>query len=350
MSINLRHISHSFGNQRALNDVNLDIKAGELIALLGPSGCGKTTLLRLIAGLEQVQHGEISIHGEIVGQGQGVHRVPELRGIGLMFQEYALFPHMTVGQNIAYGLSKSQHHRRIWIKDMMGQLGMQNMIDRYPHTLSGGQQQRVALLRALAPEPKTILLDEPFSALDEHLRQQVREETLDILKQTKTAAIMVTHDPEEAMFLADRIAVMSDGDIKQCASPEQVYNQPENAFVASLFGPSNQVKGNYRAGKLDCVFGQFELENAALCEGEVDVVVRARDCLLQLEPLDESSPSVEIISVHPMGNETHIRVRLSEQPDIGIIHVRIMGHWGGDAKANWKLHINPQRCYCFTPG
>ena len=198
-------VSHRYGSVRALDGVDLAAAPGETICLLGPSGCGKTTLLRLAAGLEGIQAGRIAIGGRTVAAAGAHPQVPpEARGVGLVFQDYALFPHLTVMENIRYGLPGSRAEREARARRVLADLGMGDLADRYPHALSGGQQQRVALLRALAPKPRVMLLDEPFSTLDEHLRHEVRMETMNLLAGSDAVTMLVTHDAEEAMLLGDR--------------------------------------------------------------------------------------------------------------------------------------------------
>ena len=257
-SLDFTHVSHRFGETLAVDDVSIGVEAGELVCLLGPSGCGKTTLLRLAAGLETIQSGRIMIGGATTAEGgAGRQLPPEKRGVGLMFQDYALFPHLTVTQNIGFGLrGKSQGGRDgVWIEHALGEMGLAHLGERYPHTLSGGQQQRIALLRALAPNPGVLLLDEPFSELDGHLRRRVRQETRAMLAESGVTTLMVTHDPEEAMFLADRIVVLNRGRVGQDASPVEIYTAPADPFVARLFGPANEMEGVARGGMVDTVLG-----------------------------------------------------------------------------------------------
>ncbi|WP_035476748.1 ABC transporter ATP-binding protein [Aliagarivorans taiwanensis] len=347
MSISLNNISHSYGQQKALIDVDLQLQAGEIVALLGPSGCGKTTLLRLIAGLEPLQQGDISIAGLAMAvASEGLQTPPEKRGIGMMFQDYALFPHMTVGKNLEYGLAK--HHdvdeRRAWLQQAMDKMGLKDMWDRYPHTLSGGQQQRVALLRALAPKPCIMLLDEPFSALDEHLRQQVREDTLDLLKSIGASAVMVTHDPLEALFMADKVVVMDHGHIVQQGAPHEIYASPASAFVAALFGPSNQFELQVVEQGLVTPFGNIkphQLADGTNCK----VIVRAKDVRLhQLEA--PGLVAAEVISVHPMGNETHFRLRLPGAQQV--FQARVRDHWQAQAGATVWVEVPNDAVFVFA--
>ena len=253
----LENLSHFYDGKAVVDDVSLRLAPGELVCLLGPSGCGKTTTLRIAAGLEAVRHGRVLLNGRLVS-GEGVHVPPEARQVGFLFQDYALFPHLDVRANVEFGLDAlPRPERKRRALEMLAQVGMADYADAWPHQLSGGQQQRVGLARALAPQPGLMLLDEPFSGLDKRLRDQIRDETLHVLKASRVATLMVTHDPEEAMFMADRIAVMRDGRIVQLDSPAVLYNAPADPFVASFFGEVNVLAAPVRGGAVDTPLGRF---------------------------------------------------------------------------------------------
>lgn len=261
MSLEFIGISHAFGKQEALTDVSLEARGGDITCLLGPSGCGKTTLLKLAAGLVRVQAGEIRLDGEALATPR-LHPPPEARSFGLVFQEGALFPHLTVAQNIGFGIRKRPDWRAV-VQLLLEQIGLPDMAERYPHTLSGGQQQRVALARALAPEPRVLLLDEPFAAVDVVRRRTLREETRQILKARKACVVFVTHDPEEAQDVADRIVVMDTARVVQSGSPHEIYSRPQTAAVGCLFG-DGQVLQALRSGEhIDTGFGPWPLTAVA---------------------------------------------------------------------------------------
>ena len=225
----------------AVEGVNLDVQPGEILALVGESGSGKTTLLRLICGLEQPDEGRISINGKQVADARSA-LPPEKRQIGMVFQEYALFPHLTVFENIIYGLTDhSRKEKRDRAREVLRLVNLQPCENKYPYELSGGEQQRTALARALAPSPSIVLLDEPFSNLDDIMKDQVREDIRTILKQTRTTAVFVTHDTEDALSTADRIAVLKSGVIHQIADPQTIYQSPTSVYVANFFGKVNVV-------------------------------------------------------------------------------------------------------------
>lgn len=272
-------VSHRFGaGKLALDGVNLRLVAGETMCLVGPSGCGKTTLLRVIAGLEPLQCGTIKLAGQQLSRENSPP--PELRNIGMVFQDYALFPHLSVFDNVCFGLrGLDRRVRRERAVEVLVQLGLADQIKRFPHTLSAGQQQRVALARSLAPRPSVLLLDEPFSGLDPALRHQVREQILAVLKQYALTSVIVTHDPQEAVCLGDRIALMRQGSIVQVADPMEIYTSPVDPFTAAFFGQTNHLTGVVRGRCVDTPAGRVSLEACSCsCEhhdGElVTVVVR----------------------------------------------------------------------------
>ncbi len=258
-ALSLLNLRHDYGKLRAVDDVSLSVKAGEVVCLVGPSGCGKSTVLRLAAGLERLQGGRISMRGEVVGDPEKRVRVPpERRHVGLVFQDFALFPHLTVGRNVGFGISQlSAAEREARVRETLRQVEMEQYIDTFPHALSGGQQQRVALARALAPQPSVLLLDEPFSGLDERLREQVRDDTLGLLRRNGTAALLVTHDPEEALFMADRLYLMRDGRIVQSGPPQDLYFRPADLFAAGFFSRVNEIHGIVRAGHAESPLGRI---------------------------------------------------------------------------------------------
>nr|WP_183388762.1 ABC transporter ATP-binding protein [Halomonas organivorans] len=253
----MHNIRHRYGHHLAVEDVGLEVRPGEVVCLLGPSGCGKTTLLRIVAGLEVLQQGRVDLNGLPVGRPGKSHVPPEKRNVGLAFQDSALFPHLSVVQNVAFGLEAlPARERRRRALELLEQLGMGHYAESYPHMLSGGQQQRVALARALAPSPQLMLLDEPFSSLDARLRDRIRDDTLHVLKKVGAGALLVTHDPEEAMFMADRIALMRDGHIVQMGTPRELYCAPADPFVVNFFGEVNELEGVVRQGRVDTPVGE----------------------------------------------------------------------------------------------
>ncbi|HYN88168.1 MAG TPA: ABC transporter ATP-binding protein, partial [Ardenticatenaceae bacterium] len=232
-------LAKSFGDVRAVDNLSLAVRPGEVVAVLGPSGCGKTTALRLIAGFERPDAGEVRI-GERVVAGRDTCLPPERRRVGLVFQNYALFPHMSVAENVAYGVRRGQD-RAARVREILSRVELDGLDARLPHELSGGQQQRVALARALAPQPEVLLMDEPFSNLDAGLRAQVRKEVREILRVTNTAVLFVTHDQEEALLMGDRVAILHAGAVEQVGAPADVFHTPATRFVAGFLGVADFI-------------------------------------------------------------------------------------------------------------
>ena len=270
-AVSVAGVDKRFGNVEVLHDISLEVEAGAVVSLLGPSGCGKTTLLRIIAGLERPDEGRIDIGGRPVA-GNGVWVPPEKRRVGMVFQDWALFPHMTVERNVGYGIAKREPDRASRIAEALELVGLTGLSHRMPGTLSGGQQQRVALARARAPRPSVLLLDEPFSNLDTALRVQVRAEVHALLIELGVTSVFVTHDQDEAFVLGDHVAVMSGGRIVQAAPPAELYARPASPWVASFVGEANLVAGQAAGERADTPVGSVPLATAA--DGAVQVLVR----------------------------------------------------------------------------
>ena len=255
MGLRFENVSHRFGAERVLRDATLEARAGEVTCLLGPSGGGKTTLLRLAAGLERLQSGRILLDGETLCE-PGRQPPPERRPVGLVFQDHVLFPHQTVGENLAFGLRHLPvRERRDTVSESLRAVSLAGLAHRYPDTLSGGEQQRVALARALAPAPRALLLDEPFANVDVTLRRALREGARRALRRSGGIAMVVTHDPDEALELADRIAILERGRIVQTGSPREIWRAPAAAAVAKLFGQAQHLRGVARDGVVQTPFG-----------------------------------------------------------------------------------------------
>lgn len=285
-----------------MNEVNLSLGEGELMALLGPSGCGKTTTLRMIAGLEIPDAGSIWLRGIPITSWR-----PERRGIGLVFQDYALFPHLTVADNVRFGLHRWPASRAAArTSEMLEMVGLQALARRYPHELSGGQQQRVALARTLAPAPELVLLDEPFSNLDAAMRVEMRQEVRRLLRQAGAAAILVTHDQEEAMVMADRLVVMDQGRLVQSGPPDEVYRHPASAFVARFLGRSNLLRGEADGWAVTTPLGALALASPA--HGPTTIAVRPEQIRLVADP--EAPATVEVREFR--GHDQLYRVRVGD--------------------------------------
>ncbi|MDQ0325223.1 iron(III) transport system ATP-binding protein [Rhodopseudomonas julia] len=250
-------VTRRFDGMPALDNVSLEVRAGEIVALLGHSGCGKSTLLRIIAGVEDIDRGQVALGRQVVVGGD-IFVEPEIRNVGMMFQDYALFPHLTARQNIGFGLKKMpRKEAAARVAAIIERLNLEALCERYPHMMSGGEQQRVALARALAPQPHMLLMDEPFSNLDRGLRERIRRETVDVLRALGTTAIIVTHDAEEALALGDRIVLMDKGRIVEEGSGEDIYRTPRTADAALFFSHVNIVPAQPSGEWLESPIGRF---------------------------------------------------------------------------------------------
>ncbi len=296
LAVDIVGVTKLYGDFVALENVSVDIRDNEFFTLLGPSGCGKTTLLRSIAGFEDISAGEIRLYGEEIGD-----LAPHQRPINTVFQHYALFPHMTVYENIAFGLKrlgKTASEIDKTVTEMLALVQMQDFGDRRPTNMSGGQMQRIALARALAPRPKVLLLDEPLSALDLKLRQAMREELQKLQRETGITFIFVTHDQDEAMSMSDRIAVMSNGKVQQVGTPDEIYNRPSSRFVADFIGDTNII----------------------------DVTVKAKD---GRKTLYQTKGGIDLTIEHAADHATDSRLAINVRPE----NVVIVEHGAGRAKA-----------------
>ncbi|WP_336025445.1 ABC transporter ATP-binding protein [Halobellus salinisoli] len=287
--LELDGLGKSYGSELVVQDLSLSVREGEILTLLGPSGCGKTTTLRLVAGLERPDTGAVRLNGTSVSGSTFVP--PEERGVGVVFQEFALFPHLTARENVAFGL-KDRPDDEVGerVDELLELVDLDDQGESYPDQLSGGQQQRVALARSLAPEPEILLLDEPFSNLDVDLRVEMREEVRRIIKETGVTAVSVTHDQEEALSISDRVAVMNDGQIEQIGEPEGVFQHPESRFVAAFLGYASFVPGYVSGDVVETDLGtvpreqihglapEYDHTRIDLLVRPDDVSVRSLDC------------------------------------------------------------------------
>jgi iron(III) transport system ATP-binding protein len=301
MSVSLSHVHRAYDGNPALSDISLTAPEGQVLALLGPSGSGKSTILRLIAGLEPVDVGEIRFSGELLSS-PAKTAPAETRRIGFVFQDYALFPHMSAAENVAFGLHAAPRAAREeaalrWLD----QVGLKHRAGAFPHELSGGEQQRVALARALAPKPRAVLLDEPFSGLDPVLRAELRETTLAALHEARATALFVTHDAEEALVVADRLAILKAGRLLQEAAPREAYDTPVSLDAAAALGPINVFEGRVQDGVVMTPFGAVSARS--LPTGAVSkAAVRAE--AIHLRP----GSKARLIDVRPHGAHDLARV------------------------------------------
>jgi iron(III) transport system ATP-binding protein len=321
--LSVEGLSKRFGTEQVLDAISFEVHAGEILTLLGPSGCGKTTTLRLIAGLESADAGSITISDQQVAGDRSLP--PQDRGVGVVFQEFALFPHLTAAENIAFGLEDvAPATRATVIEEMLELVGLSAYAEHYPEELSGGQQQRVALARSLAPEPSVLLLDEPFSNLDVDLRVQMREEVRQILKAAGVTAISVTHDQEEALSISDRVAVMHAGQIEQIATPEQIFQHPRSRFVAGFLGYAGFVPGYVDGAQVQTPLGTLPREQIYGLAPEydqtpIDVLVRPDD--VSIASPETTMPACgEVVARRYLGPSFLYEVELSTGEAIQCMH------------------------------
>jgi iron(III) transport system ATP-binding protein len=352
----IKGVSHAFDDVRVVDDVHLTVAPGELVCLVGPSGCGKTTLLRIAAGLAELQSGAITID-DVIAAEPGRALPPEARGVGLVFQDYALFPHLDVAGNVGFGLKGTPAAERDTRIDMvLDQVNMTEYRRAWPHQLSGGQQQRVALARALAPRPHVMLLDEPFSGLDTQLRAQIRDDTLHVLKHSGVATLMVTHDPEEAMFMADRIVVMNRGHVEQDGRPTEIYGTPSTAFVARFFGEVNELRGLVRNRAVTTPFGAVAANGYA--EGAtVQVVIRPEGLKLDSAAAQGAGPAAcyaKVLASRLLGRSSWVHLDIgghsghgSGDPAHAHFHARVPGSFLPSEGELLAVRLDPGQAFVF---
>ena len=349
--LEIRNLTRLFGGARVVDDVSLSIKSGQVMCLLGPSGCGKSTTLRMIAGVDMQDSGEIWVDGTLICDG-AVTIPAEQRGIGLMFQDFALFPHMNVADNVAFGLKGTQSEKYARVEELLAKVGLMRLIDAYPHQLSGGEQQRVALARALAPRPKIMLMDEPFSGLDNRLRDGIRDETLALLKEEGTAVLLVTHEPEEAMRMADEIALMRGGKIVQRGAPYNIYNSPADLEAVGFFSDINVIRTVSNGALAETPFGQF-LTPGVADGAEVDIVFRPQHVGIDFDrggkgPLptarDGTAARGVVLRARFMGAESLVEFEMDDQ---SVIHATVPNVFLPKPGTPLWLTIRRDRCFVF---
>ncbi|MDV7141790.1 ABC transporter ATP-binding protein [Tropicimonas sp. TH_r6] len=315
--LEIEDISRRFDGRDVVDGISLQVAPGQVTCLLGPSGCGKSTSLRIVAGVDRQTSGRIMVGGAVVSDDQQ-HLPPERRGIGLMFQDFALFPHMSVAENVAFGLSGGLRSHRARVMDLLERVDLPSFAEAYPHQLSGGEQQRVALARALAPRPAIMLMDEPFSGLDNRLRDDIRDRTLALLKEENTAVLLVTHEPDEAMRMADEIALMRAGRIVQRGAPYHIYNNPVDRIAAGFFSDINIVRGISRGALTETPFGQF-LTPGHADGAAVEIVIRPQHLRIDFDrqgrgpnptPSDGAAARGIVERARFMGRESLVEFRM----------------------------------------
>lgn len=350
--LEIKNITRAYEGRQVVDDVSLQVMPGQVTCLLGPSGCGKSTTLRIIAGVEMQDSGEIYADGELMCD--TVFRVPpEGRSIGLMFQDFALFPHLNVAQNVGFGLPRGGGANAARTNELLGRVGMLHHAADFPHQLSGGEQQRVALARALAPRPKIMLMDEPFSGLDNRLRDGIRDETLDLLKEEGAAVLLVTHEPDEAMRMADEIALMRDGRIVQQGAPYNIYNRPFDKEAAGFFSDINVIEGTVKGALTDTPFGQF-LAPGVVDGTRVEIVSRPQHIKIDFDrggrgpsptARDGVAAKARVMRARFMGRESLVEFRM--EADGSILKATVPSVFLPNADTVMWLTLPRDRCFVF---
>jgi len=353
--LDVQNLTRAFGGAPVVDAVSFQVEAGQVACLLGPSGCGKSTTLRIIAGVDIQDSGRILVDGQMICD--ATTRVPpERRAIGLMFQDFALFPHLPVRENVAFGLPGGFKANGARVADLLDRVHMGRHIDSYPHELSGGEQQRVALARALAPRPRVLLMDEPFSGLDERLRDGIRDETLALLKEEGTAVLLVTHEPHEAMRMADQILLMRRGRIVQQGAPYNLYNAPVDRQAAGFFSDINVLTGRVQGALTDTPFGQF-LTPGMPDGAEVDIVIRPQHLKLDFDRAGQGpAPTAEngtaaralVTRARYLGRESLVEFR-TDQGGI-TLHATVPGVFLPPAGTTMWLMLRRDRVFVFPRG
>ncbi|MEJ6392234.1 ABC transporter ATP-binding protein [Gymnodinialimonas sp. 2305UL16-5] len=350
--LELDQISCRFDGRTVVRDVSLSVQAGDVLCLLGPSGCGKSTTLRVVAGIERQSAGTVRADGEVLSDSD-LHTPPEARGVGLIFQDFALFPHLSVAQNIAFGLRGSGVDINARVAELLKRVDLDGYGDTPPHMLSGGEQQRVALARALAPRPRIMLMDEPFSGLDNRLRDGIRDETLHLLKEEGTAVVLVTHEPEEAMRMADQIALMRDGQVVQIGAPYNIYSSPCDRDAAAFFSDVNVLRGRVEGALTDTAFGQF-LAPGVPDGTDVEIVFRPQHVKIDFDrggrgpnpTPSEGVPARGIVErARFMGHESLVEFRMDF--DARILKATVPGVFLPKPGVALWLTIRRDRCFVF---
>ena len=346
LSVKINNLSYSIGDSNILKDINLDLEKDKIACILGPSGCGKTTLLKLIAGLSQVQDGEIFLNDELVSS-NNFHLKTEKRKIGFLFQDYALFPHQTVKENLQFAIkNKSTSHT---IGEILNVIKLSDALNKYPHELSGGEQQRVALGRSIIARPNLLLLDEPFSSLDLNLKEEVRDDTLHLLQKSNISVLVVTHDPFEAMFISNKIYIMNkEGKIVQSGSPKDLYNLPNSSYVANFFGETNKFTGVVKNKIVKTAVGDF-LTDKSMESENVSVYIRPEAVKLSREQTPVNGIKGTVMASKLMGSYSFVHLSvLSKDNEIVHVHSHMPPNFLPNQSSAVGIEIDREQTFIFS--
>ena len=317
-AVKIKNLSYTINSHNILKNINLELEKDKIACILGPSGCGKTTLLKLIAGLEKIKSGEISLN-DIIVSSSTKHLKTEKRKIGFLFQDYALFPHLTVRQNLNFAVSDKKKITHD-IDEIIEIIKLPNFLQKYPHELSGGEQQRVALARAIVSQPDLLLLDEPFSSLDLNLKEEIRDDTLHLLQKSNVTVLIVTHDPFEAMFISNIIYIMKkNGRIIQSGTPKDLYNSPIDSYVAGFFGETNKFKGIVKNAQVETPIGNIQT-SPSMENKQVEIHVRPQAIKLQQEQTPVNGIKGTVMASRLMGSFSFVHISVLDKNN-EVIHV-----------------------------
>ena len=345
-AVKIKELNHSINKQKILNDINLDLEKDKIACILGPSGCGKTTLLKLIAGLEKVQSGEIFLNEGVVSSSSH-HLETEKRKIGFLFQDYALFPHLNVKENLNFAM-KNHNDLNNDIEEIIEIIKLPNSLHKYPHELSGGEQQRVALARSIISQPDLLLLDEPFSSLDLNLKEEIRDDTLHLLQKSNISVLIVTHDPFEAMFISNKIYIMKKGgEIVQSGTPQNLYNKPINSYVAGFFGETNKFTGIVQNAEVKTPIGIIQAPND-LESKKVEVHIRPQGVKLIQESTPVNGIKGTVMASRLMGEYSFVHLSvLNENNDVVHVHSHMPASFYPDQSSAVGIEIEKEQTFIF---
>ena len=346
LAVKINNLSHKINQTNILQDINLELEKDKIACILGPSGCGKTTLLKLIAGLDRTQHGEILLNNQIVSSSNH-HLKTEKRKIGFLFQDYALFPHLTVKKNLNFAI---QHNKKLNhdIDEIIEIIKLPNSLSKYPHELSGGEQQRVALARSIISQPDLLLLDEPFSSLDLNLKEEIRDDTLHLLQKSNISVLIVTHDPFEAMFISNKIYIMKkEGYIIQSGTPQDLYNKPINSYVAGFFGETNKFIAIANKEKIHTPIGTIKSPKS-LESKKVEVHIRPQGVKLIQDSTPVNGIKGTVMASRLMGEYSFVHLSvLDENNDIVHVHSHMPASFYPDQSSAVRIEIDQNQTFVF---
>ena len=345
-AVKINNLSHSINNQKILSDINLELEKDKIACILGPSGCGKTTLLKLIAGLEKVQKGEIYLN-DIIVSSKEFHLKTEKRKIGFLFQDYALFPHLNVKDNLNFAI-KNKNNLNNDIEEIIEIIKLPNSLHKYPHELSGGEQQRVALARSIISQPDLLLLDEPFSSLDLNLKEEIRDDTLHLLQKSNISVLIVTHDPFEAMFISNKIYIMKKGGlIVQSGAPRDLYNNPVDSYVAGFFGETNKFKSVVKNALVSTPIGNIKAPKK-LESKNVEVHIRPQGVKLIQESTPVNGIKGTVMASRLMGEYSFVHLSvLNENNDVIHVHSHMPATFYPEQSSAVGIEIDPNQTFIF---